>query len=320
MRSARNAVRSGGRRIGLLGGSFNPAHAGHRHISLEALKRLRLDRVWWLVSPQNPLKPRGDMAPLGDRLVTAAAVADHPRIAVTGIEDALGTTYTVDTVRALKRRFPTTDFVWLIGADNLAQLPHWHRWEQLFREVPIAVFAREPWGSAPRASRAAARFAQARRGIGRATRLVGEFPPAWCYLPTRRHPASATAIREASRPDPNTPGAAGSTGLLGMVLGALDEMKAINVVPISLTGKSSIADHMIVASGSSRRHVQAMTERLVGTLKPLLPAVPPVEGGAAGDWVLIDAGDVIIHLFRPEVREFYRLERMWDSGSPGGGR
>ena len=321
MRSARNAVRSGGGRIGLLGGSFNPAHAGHRHISLEALKRLRLGRVWWLVSPQNPLKPREGMAPLGDRLVKAAAVADHPRIAVTGIEDTFGTTYSVDTVRALKRRFPATDFVWLIGADNLAQLPHWRRWEQLFREVPIAVFAREPWGSAPRASLAAARFAHARRGIGRAAHLAGAVPPAWCYLPTRRHPASATAIREAAGPAPAVPScAADPAGLLGVVLGTLDEMKAINVVPISLTGKSSIADHMIVASGSSRRHVQAMTERLVGTLKPLLPAVPPVEGEAAGDWVLIDAGDVIIHLFRPEVREFYRLERMWDSGSPGGQR
>ena len=100
-------------RIGLLGGSFNPAHDGHRHVSLEALKRLRLDRVWWLVSPQNPLKDAAGMAPLADRLAAAGEIARHPRIAVTALEAELGTRYTLDSVRALKRRFPAVDFVWL---------------------------------------------------------------------------------------------------------------------------------------------------------------------------------------------------------------
>ena len=123
MQPARVRLAPAAGRIGLLGGSFNPAHAGHRHISLEALKRLRLDRVWWLVSPQNPLKEKDGMAPLAEREAVAAAVADHPRIAVSSLETGLGTRYTIDTVQALKQRFPAADFVWLMGADNLRQLP-----------------------------------------------------------------------------------------------------------------------------------------------------------------------------------------------------
>ncbi|MBV9833149.1 MAG: nicotinate-nicotinamide nucleotide adenylyltransferase, partial [Alphaproteobacteria bacterium] len=114
------------RRIGLLGGSFNPAHEGHVHISLEALKRLDLDEVWWLVSPQNPLKAANGMASLADRMEGARSVtATHPRLRVTDLERKLGTRYTIDTVRALRRRHPHARFVWLMGADNLRQLPRW---------------------------------------------------------------------------------------------------------------------------------------------------------------------------------------------------
>ena len=128
--------------VGLLGGSFNPAHAGHRHISLEAMRLLGLDEVWWLVSPQNPLKDPAGMAPHNVRIAAARAVARHPRLRVTGIEADLGTRYAIDTVRALQRRYPKTRFIWLIGADNLAQLHRWKAWRQLARAVPIAVFAR----------------------------------------------------------------------------------------------------------------------------------------------------------------------------------
>jgi nicotinate-nucleotide adenylyltransferase len=109
-------------RIGLLGGSFNPVHEGHVHISLEAIKRLRLDAVWWLVSPQNPLKSSEGMAPYAERLASAQSYARHPRIHVSGIEKTLGTRYTIDTLRALTKRMPRQQFLWLMGADNLAQL------------------------------------------------------------------------------------------------------------------------------------------------------------------------------------------------------
>lgn len=128
--------------VGLLGGSFNPAHGGHRRMSLAALDRLGLDEVWWMVSPQNPLKPVAGMAPFAARLARARAVARHPRIRVTGIETELGTQLTVDTVQALRRRFPQARFLWLMGADNLAQFHRWVAWRTIARTVPIVVMAR----------------------------------------------------------------------------------------------------------------------------------------------------------------------------------
>lgn len=189
------AVCRGRRRIGLLGGSFNPAHGGHVHISRMALKRLRLDEIWWLVSPQNPLKPEAGMAPLQHRLATARALTRGHRIRVTDIEARLGTRYTVDTVTALQRRCPGVRFVWLIGADNLLELPHWHRWQNLFGRVPIAVFARRPYSLRALSGPAAQRFARYRMREAAAGALAGHTPPAWVFLHCRMHLASATAIR-----------------------------------------------------------------------------------------------------------------------------
>ena len=193
------AGRRGHRRIGLLGGSFNPAHDGHVHISLLALKRLRLDEVWWLVAPQNPLKPTAGMAPLQCRLATARALIRSRRIRATDIERRLGTRYTVDTVAALQRRFPEVRFVWLIGADNLLELPHWHRWKDLLGRVPIAVFARRPYSLWALSGPAAQRFARFRLREAAAGALASRNPPAWVFLHCRTHPASATAIRESRR-------------------------------------------------------------------------------------------------------------------------
>ncbi len=183
--------------VGLLGGSFNPAHDGHRHISLYALNTLGLDRVWWLVSPQNPLKPARGMAPLARRLAEARAVARHPRIAVTCLERELGTRYTADTLVSLVRRFPRTRFVWLMGADNLGQIPRWKRWERIFRTVPVAVFARPAYSLRALGGKAARRFARRRVGVGDIRGLAGRKPPAWAFLRNPLHPASATAIRAA---------------------------------------------------------------------------------------------------------------------------
>jgi nicotinate-nucleotide adenylyltransferase len=195
----------GHRRIGLLGGSFNPAHDGHRHISVIALRRLGLDEVWWLVSPQNPLKPAKGMARLEQRMASARAIARHPRIRVTDIERRLGTRYTVDTVCALQRHHPDLTFVWLIGADNLIQMPAWKSWQTLFGSVAVAVFARPSYSLRALAGQAARRFSQSRLQENQAGCLAWRRPPAWVFLRIRLHPASATAIRasaKATKPRP----------------------------------------------------------------------------------------------------------------------
>ncbi|MFQ5534800.1 MAG: nicotinate-nucleotide adenylyltransferase [Sphingomonadales bacterium] len=191
-------------RVGLLGGSFNPAHAGHRHISRAALERLGLDYVWWLVSPQNPLKPAAGMAPLEERLAQARHVADHPRILVTDIERRIGTRYTAQALERLTAMFPTTRFVWLMGADNLRQIDRWRDWADIFRTVPIAIFDRPTYSFRAMAGAAARRFKRFELPQSRARALAHQRPPAWTFIRGGRHPASATAIRAARgrRSDP----------------------------------------------------------------------------------------------------------------------
>jgi len=180
-------------KIGLLGGSYNPAHEGHRHISLLALKQLRLDQVWWLVSPQNPLKASDEMAPLSQRMAGARAMARHPRILVSDLENRLGTRYTADTLARLRRRYPGHGFVWLMGADNLVQLPRWRRWQEIVETTPMAIFNRPGQGHRALAGPAAGRYARYR--VARPAELPLATAPAWCFLFSRLHPASSTAIR-----------------------------------------------------------------------------------------------------------------------------
>ena len=184
------------RRVGLLGGSFNPAHEGHAHISRLALKHLALDELWWLVSPQNPLKSTKEMAPLAKRMASAKALAPDRRVKVTDLESRLGTRFTVDTLRALQRRFPRTDFVWVAGADILEQLPRWRRWARVMSLVPIAVFDRPSYSLRALASKAAQRFRRQRIAPRAAARLATMQPPAWVFVPSRLHAASATKLRQ----------------------------------------------------------------------------------------------------------------------------
>lgn len=150
-----------------------------------------------MVSPQNPLKPERGMAPFAVRVNSARAIANHPRIVVTRIEQWLGTRYTADTLRALKRRIPRVDFVWLMGADNMIQIPRWEEWPQIFKAVPIAVFSRATYSLRARLGKAAQRFGQSRLREGNATSIATKRPPAWVILDGRVHPASATSIRAA---------------------------------------------------------------------------------------------------------------------------
>ncbi|QYE36658.1 nicotinate-nucleotide adenylyltransferase [Polymorphobacter sp. PAMC 29334] len=186
--------------VGLLGGSFNPAHAGHRHISVEALRRLDLDEVWWLVSPQNPLKASTDMAPLAARVASANVVARHRRIVVSDLEVGLGTRYAVDTVAVLLRRYPKVRFVWLMGADNLVDFDHWSRWRALALLVPIAVFARPGYMGRALTAPAMAWFRRWRHASASVRRWREWRLPAIVVLDIRMSPLSATAIRSA---DPN---------------------------------------------------------------------------------------------------------------------
>jgi nicotinate-nucleotide adenylyltransferase len=182
-------------RVGLYGGSFNPAHEGHAHVAETARRKLRLDRVIWLVSPQNPLKSNHETADLDQRIAGAAALAKGPGMIVSDAETRLGSAYTIDTVRALKRRFPGVKFVWIMGADSLASFHRWRGWTQIMREVPVAVVSR-PWISLKsRFSPAALRFARFRRRPTAVLTLADARPPAWAFLFGRFNFQSSTALR-----------------------------------------------------------------------------------------------------------------------------
>lgn len=191
-----------GSRIGLLGGSFNPAHDGHRHISLVALARLNLDRVWWIVSPGNPLKSHQDLADQQTRLHLAAAVAHHPRIDVTGFEAQLGTAYTAETLAYLTKRLPDVNFVWLMGADNLAGLHRWRHWRRILATMPVAVLDRPGWRYRALASRAALSHAGRQLPETESRRLAEATAPAWSFLSIPLSNMSSTALRARSRARP----------------------------------------------------------------------------------------------------------------------
>ncbi len=183
--------------IGLLGGSFNPAHGGHRRISLFAMDALALDEVWWLVSPGNPLKPAAGMAPLAARVVSARRQTRRSRIRITAIERELGTRYTADTLRALLRRYPKRRFIWLMGADNLAQFHRWRDWRAIAKLMPIAVIARPGYDAAALASPAMAWLRQFRRPVSSLRGPERWSAPALVTLRFDPDTRSATAIRRA---------------------------------------------------------------------------------------------------------------------------
>ncbi|MFN3721829.1 MAG: nicotinate-nucleotide adenylyltransferase [Paracoccaceae bacterium] len=179
--------------IGLLGGSFDPAHEGHAHITREAIKRLGLDQVWWLVSPGNPLKAR-QPAPMAERIARGQAVMRHPKVKITDLEARLGTRFTYETLVRLQAIYPGVRFVWLMGADNLVQFHRWDRWRDILRLVPVAVLARPGSGVKARLSRAA----QAFRGkqLDRGEWLGGaRKPPVWAFINLPMNGASSSAIR-----------------------------------------------------------------------------------------------------------------------------
>ncbi len=184
-----------GMRIGLLGGSFNPPHEAHRAVSVFAMKRLGLDRIWWLVTPGNPLKQGRALHTLRDRMAAAEAVARHPRIEVSCLESVIGTRYTVDTMTYLRRRCPGARFVWIMGADNLAQFDRWEGWRRIAAMVPIAVIDRPPDGFRALSCTAAHALAPYRITERSAGTLADRRAPAWTFLTGMKSPLSSTRLR-----------------------------------------------------------------------------------------------------------------------------
>jgi len=308
-------------------------------LTLLALRHLALDEVWWLVSPQNPLKPVTGMAPFARRVEQARQIAaGHRRIVVSDLESRLGGSYyTADTLKVLCRHFPRRRFVWLMGGDNLVQLRHWERWNEIFRTVAIAVFDRPSFTPKALAGLAARRYARHRLPMSAARRLAEMTPPAWVFFHTQLDMSSATRIRseryatlsqtyKEQRPElstittltprnrPKQPRPAASPSLLELIQQTLEDGKAEDIVTIELAGKTTIADQMVIASARSARQVLALAEHLDAVLSPRIRI--SVEGKTQGDWVLIDASDVIVHLFRPETRAYYNLEKLWGEALP----
>jgi len=362
--------------VGLLGGSFNPAHPGHLHVAQVALRRLRLDQVWLLVSPGNPLKPRLGMAPLAMRLASAGAIADGRRVVATAIEARLHTRFTFDTLRALQVRFPLVRFVWLMGADNLLQLPRWQHWTEIVRLMPFAVIPRPGYNRRALAGQAAVRLRPAFRAPHQAPALTAMPTPAWTFLPVRQNALSATELRRArhsasgappqpalegslviARKPPADPAAkpatrrpvkpaanlaeaakapgtprkkaavagpraraaktpAGSSTarlnkIQAVIVGSLEDDKAEEIVTLDLAGRAAFTDRMVIATGLADRQISAMATHLEEKLAEIGIRRVQIEGSGGSDWVLIDAGDIVVHLFKPDARTLYGLERMW---------
>jgi nicotinate-nucleotide adenylyltransferase len=184
-----------GMRIGLLGGSFNPPHQAHRAISQFAMKRLKLDRVWWLLTPGNPLKDNGRLHGMAERTEAARDVADDPRIDISCLEAVIGIRYTVDTIIHLRRRVSGVHFVWIMGADNLAQFHRWKDWRRIAAEVPIAVIDRPPQSFRALAAPAAQALARYRLPENQAARLADQHAPAWVFLTGMKSSLSSTVLR-----------------------------------------------------------------------------------------------------------------------------
>ena len=186
---------SPGQRIGLYGGSFNPAHAGHYAAALEALKSARLDFVWWFVSPQNPLKDPRETGEYDERLKFTKRVARHPRFVVTDIEEQVNSRNTAETLSALSQTMKRANFIWIMGADSFANLHRWHNWTDIAEALPLAFLARPGYSIRALSGRASLRYATRRVKTDQAAKLVTRKTPAWVFLPMPLRPESSTAIR-----------------------------------------------------------------------------------------------------------------------------
>lgn len=199
----RTPIAQPGMRIGLLGGSFNPPHEGHRHVSLVALKKLKLDKVWWIVTPGNPLKSHHDLLSLEERLQLGMQCSDHPLIEVTGFEAQRNSPYTCETIQYLKRRYAQTRFVWLMGADNLVSFHRWKKWKEIARTIPIAVVDRPGYRHKAISSRFVSCLDSAQKKESEVKKILSTPPPSWTYISGKLHFQSSTELRRSGKTKTN---------------------------------------------------------------------------------------------------------------------
>lgn len=297
-------------RVGLLGGSFNPAHSGHLHISLESIKLLNLDYVIWLVLPRNPLK--SDMIDLERRVKYAKLIARHEKIIVSDIEKLFPTTYSSETIQILQYNYPNIKFVWIMGADNMVHIHEWYNWKKIFDLALVAVFDRKEYTKEALESEA-----------GKCYKIIevnsNDFSEynlskgSCLFFKIDKSPLSSTALRNIYRKKHSNKDLVDMSNtdyLKDIILMSLDQDQAENIVLCDLANKASFARYMVVASGRSNRHVAAMIENLMERLKKI--NVPSTASGLEyANWILLDVDDIIVNAFMPEYRKLYKLEQLW---------
>lgn len=314
-----------GRRIGLLGGSFNPPHLGHVKLSLYALRYLRLDAIWWIVSFRHPDKPAADFLPFEERIAQARKLAVHPKIVVCALEQQVGTGCTIELLKVVCQRFKRSQLIWLMGSDNLSCLASWQHWPKLFAQLPVAVLRR--WSASAAVTggavqtnliqpvqghkvlwcKAARSFERYRLCDQRAYLVTRLRPPVWIVCRNRYYDYASSVIRDRQGAD----GLNSPAGIHSLVKAILADGQAENVASIDLKGRTSIADFMVIASARSVRHSKALAEQLYQQLKDHKVPHLHTEGFGISDWLVIDAGDVIVHLFHDDRRQLYALEKLW---------
>lgn len=316
-------------KVGLLGGSFNPPHYGHVHVSEMALQMLGLDYVVWLLSPQNPMKPKDELRSFDIRLqICEKMVSNHKEILVSDFErDAIvDDNLTCSTLSRLQELYPHTSFAWIMGADNLEHFYKWGGWNEIVSIMPVVVFNRnefladyKPSGTS-RAGEAGFSSADAGSYYGVPLVWVGEdaevkvLSPNHIYLlPTQNIDISSTEIRnkhmlfnENQLSDQNF-----TDTLKNFLLHSLEDDNGRDISVIDLSGKTDFASYMIVVSGNSSRHIKSIASNLKTKLKNEMGVLSNVSSGDS--WIVVDTLDIIVHLFKPHEREKYSLEKMWDA-------
>lgn len=366
--------------VGLLGGSFDPAHEGHQRLAAYALKHLKLDQVWLLVTPGNPFKKLQGSAAFEARLRSARRISDGRRIIATDIEARLGTKFTAATLTMLRRRFPHISFVWIMGADSFASLTRWNHWQEIIQMVAVAVVPRPGQTRGALFGKTAQRLRRLRKQARCAPILAQLGAPGWAFLMTPHSGISSTDLRRSAsrngtlstyyrleyepiptKPSPRLKNAASlpshepqdeaslhiattdarqvadktsrkkrvSAGpekkarsrsavpevdtniLMDVIRESLMADKAEDITVINLIGRASFADKMVIATGLADRQIAAMAEHIEKKLKEAGVKRVWIEGEGGSDWVLLDAGDIVVHLFKTEARQHYALEKMW---------
>lgn len=288
-------------KIGVLGGTFNPAHAGHLMISKRALNFHKFDYVIWLVANQNPLKPKNEKS-IFARADQALNIVNDTRILISTAEHDYGTKYMYDSMSCLIKHFPNIEFTWMMGMDNVMDFPKWHRSSEIPTLCNIIIFDR------PCSTRG---INPADFGLKSTAGLDNTGVKNIMIDTNELYDISSTQIRQKQK-DLEKKVSLSKEELKDFILKCLEEKNAENISCIKIENKTPIAEYMIFASGRSVKNIQAIAEFTAIELKKELKWKADVEGLKGSDWVLLDAGDIIVHLFHPETRERLKLEELWN--------